>query len=160
MTTKYRDCLLCKNADCGYQNNWKEVANQLTEYVQNFVINPKMTDKSLANPRIFGCDGYLCTYKTAQLPLSTTRPIHTNGYTSDDDHRNGDNKMCKGKITAIVSASDTFNTLRYFKELFAKPKKEVDVMPEFRQYMENIMQHFYEMHDFSRVNFKTLLNPE
>lgn len=151
MTSKYSQCLKCPRAECGYQNNWKDVANQLTDFVKKFLTDPRMKESAEENPKLFGCDGYLCTYKTVQLPLSTRKVVHTNGY------KNKDHEVCHGGITNLISPADIFNTLRYFKALFKTPNKDDDVeMTEFRQYMYRIMDYYYQNHDFSRLNFKSL----
>ncbi|OHT04413.1 DNA polymerase alpha catalytic subunit [Tritrichomonas foetus] len=148
ITTKYHECLKCS---CGYENNWKEVANQLTEYVRNFLISPKLKEDSTSESvKTFKCDGYLCTHKTAQLPVNTLSIPHVNGFSSND-------KLCHGNISPIINNADIFNTLRYFKALFDPPKKGPEDFQEFREYMYSTMDIFYQTHGFTRVNFRALL---
>ena len=151
LTPNYQECLICPQ--CQFKNNWKEVSNQLTEHVRNFLINPKLKDILTDFPKLYKCDGYLCNFKTSQLPVSTMTISHINEFKKDKSN------MCHGNITPILSNVDLFNTLRYFKALFEKPSKTGDI-PEFREYMLQVMKTFYETHGFTKVNFQTLLKKD
>jgi hypothetical protein len=127
---------------CDFVHAPKFVANQLTFFVRDFA----------GRPQKFKCDGYLCNYKSHQIPVFAKYAVHNNMYR--------ESKACRGLLEAGISTVDLFNTLRYFVELFRKGKTiESEVEAKFREEMFDVTNAVFQMHPFARVSFRSLFQP-
>lgn len=151
--TKIQDTLKC--GKCETEFNWKFVANKCTEIIRNFILTKtwegKITNDGVEQNEGFDyvCSGFLCTYKTNQLPVSDLHPLHENGFSA--------HKKCESNLKSSISPVEIYHTLRYFVALFEPSPSDAN---EFQSYMYNLCKGFLDLHGFSHLKFGSIFHEQ
>jgi hypothetical protein len=126
------DGLVCHK--CHFAHSWKYVANRIVDFIRRNL-----------RERRYLCDGPLCGFRTAQLPVSGRTVQHRT--------------TCPGQIEKEISCVGILNTLSYFVSCFEKsPGRQEAPCEELRAYAHDVLSGVLSAHGFARVQLSSMFS--